>query len=199
MAIRAVLFDLGGVLAHETDQVTALADTLGLDLEAVRASYWQYRTDYDWGRSTDVQYWSAVAGRTLDERRATQLASEDSARWMRIRPAARAILADLRDAGVPRFVLSNAQAPIQAAIDAAEWRHLVDGRFISGQLRLAKPGVAIYRHVEDALELSGAELAFIDDRPANLEVPVELGWQTHLWRDDADTRDWLVGLGLLPA
>lgn len=195
--VKAVIFDLGGVLAHETDQVASGAAAFGLDEETLREAYWGHRPDYDWGRSSDVVYWSALAGRTLTEDEALERAVDDSRRWVQIRPTARAILADLKTAGVARFVLSNAPAPMQLAIDESDWRELVDGRFVSGQLKMAKPDAGIYRHVEETLGLSGPELAFIDDRPDNLDVPTELGWQTRLWRDDTDTRDWLVELGLL--
>lgn len=197
--VRAVIFDLGGVLVPETDQIAAHAAALGMPEEQMRVAYWNDRHAYDSGLSTDAQYWTGVAGRPVDDEEAQRLAGDDSTRWMRIRPAARAILAELKEAGVPRFILSNAPAALQPTLDAAEWRHLVDGRFVSGHLVMAKPDEAIYRHVEDELGLHAAELAFVDDKPENLVAPERLGWQTHLWTSDGATRAWLVDLGLLQA
>ena len=45
--------------------------------------------------------------------------------------------------------------------------------------------------------LEGREIAFVDDRLPNVEAAAELGWQAHHWVSDADTRVWLVGLGVI--
>ena len=123
------------------------------------------------------------------------------ARWSprpTIRPEAAQLLREVRAAGTPLWVLSNAPALIGPAIDAAGWRSQVSGRFVSGELGLLKPDGAIYAHVERELGLAGSELAFIDDRPANLAAAEARGWATHRYVDDADTRAWLVELGVLP-
>ena len=40
--------------------------------------------------------------------------------------------------------------------------------------------------------LAPAEIAFIDDRMPNVDGAAALGWQAHLWVDDADSLAWLA-------
>ena len=192
-----VVFDLGDVLVTRTDQVAQVAALTGAPVE--HAHYWAPRAAYDAGCS-DHEYWSKVVevfGSPMSPDLAAALGRADAGMWAVIRPAARAILADLNTAGVSVHILSNAPASMGPAIDRAPWRALIGERFISGELGLVKPHPAIYDHVEAALGLPPSALAFIDDRPDNLEVPASRGWTTHLWASDADTRVWLETLGLL--
>ena len=62
---------------------------------------------------------------------------------------------------------------------------------------VTKPDPAVYFRVQEVVDLEPAELAFIDDRPANVYGARQAGWEAHLFVDDADTRAWLVGLGVL--
>lgn len=195
--MKALVFDLGGPLATESDQIPSAVERLQADREHLQRLYWEHRHDYDAGISSDGVYWSTLAGRELEPELAAELGRLDATAWARIRPQARQILADVHATGFPLWVLSNAPVPIEAAIDASDWRELVSGRFVSGVLRMVKPDEAIYAHVEQALDLPGDELAFIDDKPENLAAARRRGWTTHLWVDDADTRRWLVALGVL--
>ena len=47
------------------------------------------------------------------------------------------------------------------------------------------------------LELEPGEIAFIDDKQANVDGALAVGWHAHLWVSDADTRAWLETLGVL--
>ncbi|MFC6358787.1 HAD family phosphatase [Luteococcus peritonei] len=196
--MRALVFDLGGPLVTETHQLPPVVAGLGAQPPAGHQAYWETRLGYDAGTTSEVDYWSGVAGRPVEQAEAEELGRQDAAYWTSIRPEAEQLLREVRATGTPLWVLSNAPALIEPAIDAAGWRSQVSGRFVSGVLGLLKPDEAIYAHVEQELGLPGSELAFIDDRPANLDAAAAHGWTTHLYVDDADTRAWLVELGVLP-
>lgn len=194
-----VVFDLGGVLASETTHVADAAARLGVAPEDLSGAYWQHRLSYDQGAS-DLEYWNAVAGVVgvgVDAALAEELGRHDARLWGQLRPAAERLLADVSVAGHPVWLLTSAPVAMATAIDSAPWRHHIAGRVVSGELGVAKPDPTIYERVEEVTGAHGADLAFVDDKPQNLEVPAARGWRTRLWIDDADTRDWLLELDVL--
>ncbi len=69
--------------------------------------------------------------------------------------------------------------------------------YVSALIGSAKPKRAIYDHAAADLGVPPAAIAFVDDRPENVEGALAAGWTAHLWQDDADTRAWLTELGVL--
>ena len=194
-----VVFDLGGVLASESSHLADAAALLNVEPDALRQAYWDGRLAYDSGAS-DLEYWSAVgaaAGVDVDEEMAGRLAAQDSGLWVQLRPEAEQIVADVAAAGHPVWILTSSPSVMAEAIDASSWRPYLAGRVVSGLVGSVKPEPEIYRAVEELSGSEGSELAFIDDKQPNLDAAAERGWRTHLWRDDADTRAWLVELGVL--
>lgn len=49
----------------------------------------------------------------------------------------------------------------------------------------------------EVLACAPEEIAFVDDLPANVVAARRAGWQASVWTSDADTRAWLVDLGVL--
>lgn len=197
--IQAVVFDLGEVLASPPSLLPGHAARLGVEESALRAHYWDGRPDYDAG-SSDADYWGPLLERLGVD--ATQELIDETARydascWSELRSTARQLLRDVRGAGTTVAILSNAPVAMKVAADTAPWREDVHHLFISGTLGFVKPDHDIYRHVERKLGLEGREIAFVDDRLPNVEAAAELGWQAHHWVSDADTRVWLVGLGVI--
>lgn len=90
------------------------------------------------------------------------------------------LLRALRKRGVPVFALSNfgrenfplseRQFPFLAEFDR---------RYISGEMRMAKPDPAIYAAVEADCGLAPGALFFTDDREDNIAAAAARGWQTH--------------------
>ena len=197
--IKAVIFDLGEVLSSPPSLLPTLAERLGTTEEWLAANYWIGRDAYDAGDSTE-QYWgrlAAAAGVPGQKELFDELALLDASIWSELRPAARQLLRDCREAGVTVAILSNAPHAMQAIADEADWRHYLDRLFISATLGLMKPDPAIYGAVAEQLDLPGRRIAFIDDKQTNVDGALAAGWEAHLWVDDADTRAWLVGLDVL--
>lgn len=199
--IKAVVFDLGEVLASPPSLLPELASRIGTSVEELREHYWAGRADYDAGRP-EHEYWGALLdalGKPWDEEIVADLALLDASVWSQLRPTAWQLLRDCRSAGVTVAILSNSAHAMQRVAGRSRWRADVDHLFISATLGLMKPDPEIYRVVAVELALEPSQLAFVDDKPANVEAARELGWNGHVWLDDENTRVWLQGLGVLPA
>jgi len=115
-------------------------------------------------------------------------------------PLTARLLRTLRAKGIPVFALSNFGV---GTLKLAEQRYPVltefDQRFISGELRLAKPDPAIYAHLEAETGVDAEGLLFIDDRADNIDAAKARGWQGHLFEAPEGLAKRLVAEGLLTA
>ena len=198
--IRAVVFDLGEVLASGEGVTSEPAKLLGVPEEDFASLYWAGRDEYDAGAS-DREYWEPILvglGKPAAVETIQQLAKLDADLWLQMRPAARRLLADVRAAGLGVAVLSNAPFNIDVGLVNADFAHEADHWFISAAMGVGKPDRRAFPRVAEVLELEPYEIAFIDDRQINVEAAERVGWVTHLWTSDAETRAWLVSLGVLP-
>ncbi|MEZ5130099.1 MAG: hypothetical protein R2703_16755, partial [Micropruina glycogenica] len=95
--IRAVVFDLGQVLASPPDIHSHPAGLLGVATDDFAAGYWTGRQAYDEGGS-DADYWGPLLsglGLAPDAESVALLAGTDATIWTRIRPEAERLLADV--------------------------------------------------------------------------------------------------------
>ena len=197
--IKAVVFDLGEVLASPPSLLPKLAEYMGTTADRLAAHYWTDRPAYDAGVSAG-QYWApivAATGGAGSDEFFVDLALLDATFWSELRPAAWELLRDCRTAGVTVAILSNSPHAMQRVADEAPWRPDIDHLFISATMGLVKPDPAIHTVVADELGLPGSQIAFVDDKQVNVDGARTAGWQAHLWKNDADTRAWLVRLGVL--
>ena len=110
-----------------------------------------------------------------------------------------AILRALRANGVPVFALSNFGVGTFAVAERDyDFLGEFDRRFLSGEMRMAKPDSEIYAAVEAATGLVPERLLFVDDRMDNIAAAAARGWQTHLFDGPDGWAARLVTLGLLP-
>lgn len=77
-------------------------------------------------------------------------------------------------------ILSNTNA-LHEQIILQKYRldHLVSDMFFSHQIGLAKPDVAAFEHVLNALSVAPSDVIFFDDNHANIETAKGLGMQAH--------------------
>jgi putative hydrolase of the HAD superfamily len=200
--IRSVVFDFGQVLSSPTELYTAPAARLGVDAAAFEAAYWTDRVAYDRG-GTDAAYWTPLLqslGRRATPELVRELAALDARLWVEgVRPEALQVVKDVRAAGRLVAILSNAPFSLDLAFVDAPYADAADYWFVSASMGVTKPDQPVFYRVEEVLELPPDEIAFIDDRPANVHAAREAGWQAHLFVDDADMRGWLTDLRVLPA
>ncbi|MDN5857961.1 MAG: HAD-IA family hydrolase [Pseudonocardia sp.] len=182
-----VVFDLGDVLVSSSAVLPVLAVEAGVGLDRFAAAYWPGRPGYDLGLADD-EYWAGVLT-TLDVTPAPGLVARlrdiDSGKWSVLPPASAALVTGL--AGTRLAVLSNAPAPLAAAVRAAAWTAAFDVLVFSSDLGLAKPDPAIYAAADRAYGTRPGDVVFFDDRVPNVEAARAHGWDAHVWTgpDDA--------------
>lgn len=197
--IRAVVFDLGQVLASGDGVVSEPARLLGVDEDAFAELYWRDRAAYDEGAS-DAEYWGPILtglGKPAAIETIQQLTRLDADLWLQVRPQARTLLADVRAAGVSVTILTNAPFNLDVGLLDSDLRDEADAFFVSASMGFAKPHRVVYERVSEVLDVEPHQIAFIDDRERNVAGAERAGWAAHLWVSDDDTRAWLTEIGVL--
>lgn len=108
------------------------------------------------------------------------------------------LLHALRAKGIPVFSLTN--FGIESFDYAATHYPFLlefDRKYISGHLGVIKPDPKIYEIVETDSGVAPDALLFTDDRPDNIEMAANRGWQTHLFEGPDGWAERLVASGLL--
>ncbi|MFC3892412.1 HAD-IA family hydrolase [Lentzea rhizosphaerae] len=186
--MRWIVFDFGEVISQRNPALPLMAARLGVSLEAFEAAYWD-RDAYDRGGS-DAEYWSLIGsalGLSFDSTVVREMTSLDNAGWLDDPVVDTvALIEDLASLGVPLALLSNAPVTFARLAEKVPWakhfRHLV----FSGDLGMAKPDLAIWRHVESVI--GSSDVIFFDDRASNVEGALAAGWDARLWTSAAAAR-----------
>jgi 2-haloacid dehalogenase len=205
MAIKAVVFDFGGVLIdwkREYVYRTLIPD------EAERRWFLDHVVAMDWVLQQD-------AGQTIAEGNAELIARFPEheglirsfyERWREmvggVLEEGEAIVDKLESAGVPLFGLTNWSA------ETFPWAYEqfpVLRRFreviVSGRVRVAKPDPAIFALMWTEIErhlpgIEAREVAFIDDNAHNIQAADALGWNAVHHTSAQHTEAQLRALGL---
>jgi putative hydrolase of the HAD superfamily len=190
VTVRAVVFDLGGVLTESPlDAFAEYEAEAGLPEGLIRRLN---STDPDrnaWARfernELDVEGFcaafeaeAAALGQRVDARRVlAALAGE-------LRPAMVAAVRTLRAAGLPLALLSNNVAPMERTSRLGELLALFDAVVESSVEGVRKPEPEIYRRVLERLSsaagrtIAPAECAYLDDLGINLKPARAMGMHT---------------------
>lgn len=200
VTIRAVVFDIGGVLLdwdprHLYRQLIDDADEMERFLAEVCTGAWNATLD---------------AGRSFDEACA-ELAAEHPDRadlihaWKRQAdmiagevPGTAAIVDRLAEGRVPLYLLTNMPA---AVFDERQATYRVlqrfDGAVVSGRDGVMKPTQEAFAYVAGRFGLDPAATLFIDDSPANVEAARAAGYVAHHFTSAEHLATELRSLGLL--
>lgn len=182
-----VVFDLGEVLVPSTGVLPQLASELGVDEAELGAAYWPPRKAYDRG-DPSTTYWTTVVealGRDPEPDLLARLERLDSTKWSTLPPSSAVLLDRLTGDGVRLCVLSNAPAPLAAAVRAASWSSQMEHLVFSADAGLLKPEPEIYAHADGVYGTSPGDVVFFDDRADNIEAARAHGWDAHVWVDPA--------------
>jgi len=108
------------------------------------------------------------------------------------------LVAVLRAAGVPLYLLTNMPADVYAA---RRRRYPVlrefDGAVVSGEEGVLKPSAEIFARLRDRFDLAPAETLFVDDLEANVAGARAAGFLAHRFIDPAGLEQALDAHGLL--
>lgn len=150
---------------------------------------------FERGEIDEETYWASYPEAGIDVDPATfHEVRRSGTTWL---PGMRELLAEVRDAGVTVVVASNYPHWLLEHADGM-LAGLVDEVIGSYQLGARKPDPAFYSGLLARLDAVAAEVAFVDDREANLDGAAEVGLPTVPAGPAAQVRHHLVGLGVLP-
>jgi putative hydrolase of the HAD superfamily len=164
---RALLIDLDGVLRRWDPTVASTVEqSYGLAPGALlsTAMSWDLLRPAVAGEITDAQWMSLVASRLpLDEAEANAAVAE----WRRERgsvdPDVLALIRDVRAAGLPVGLATNATDLLRADLDALGLSGEFDAVFSSWELKIHKPAPEYFVRVCAALGLEPHLVLFVDD------------------------------------
>jgi len=196
--VTAVVFDLGGVLT--TSPLAAFGDyerSAGLPEGLVarlnttnpHTNAWARFERSELDRDGFVEVFEAEARAAGHEVDATKVLD---ALHGSVRPAMVAAVRALRDAGVPRALLSNNAAPMDPATEHGALMELFDVVVESSVEGIRKPEPAIYPLTLERLSaavgrrVADDEVVYLDDLGPNLKPARDLGWRTIKVVDPAD-------------
>lgn len=189
MSIRAVIFDLGGVILRTEDQTprARLVERLGISREQMYYHVFDSPSAQQAtvGKMSAVSHWEAV-------RQALGLSPEEFPSVMEDFWAGDRLDTDLVSEIRllrPRYktaLLSNAWDNLRQALER-DWgiADAFDEMFISAELGLAKPDSRIYRLALERLNVAPPEAVFVDDFLDNVIAARQLGIHTVHFRNPA--------------
>jgi putative hydrolase of the HAD superfamily len=183
-----VIFDYGGVLCRtqpdgDRAAIEQAAGTTGGD--DFWAAYWRHRPAYDRAELATHEYWSEVLGAPPDPDRTEALHAADVASWLHPWPESLAVVDELVRSGVRVALLSNAPAGLADAVDQLQWMQRIPRRYYSSRLGATKPSATVYEQVLAELGAPPHAVAFVDDRPDNVDAATSAGMRAIHFRDPA--------------
>lgn len=196
-AIRAVLFDFGGVLATEGfhEGLFALARSQGLDPEELFqiAREAVYESGYLTGRGEESAFWELVRRRSGVRGSDAELSAECVDRF-KLRPGMLELVRRLRALGVTTAILSDQTDWLERLDAQFSFYREFDRVFNSYRLGKGKRDASLFDDAVQALGVAPAAAVFIDDDPGNVARAAERGLHALLFRDEVALRRDLAEL-----
>lgn len=193
-AIGAVAFDLMDTLVRDPYREALRAATGVDDLRALfRSRDVSAYPRFEVGAITEDEYWAVYteAGVEVDVA-AFHRVRRAGYEWL---PGMRELLVDLAGHGVTTVVASNYPHWIDELREGL-LAEVVDAVWSSHDLGVRKPDPAFYRLVADRLGRPPGEVAFLDDRPANVEAARDVGMPAAVADGAPRLRAWLRERGV---
>lgn len=201
--IKAVVFDLGGVLVDWNPRYVYREL---LDSEDEVEDFLTNVCNFSWNHDLDLgkDWETSIAELSALHPDKADLIGAYRKRWkdMLGGPIHESVdlLMELKSRKVPLYALSNWHHETFAeALDIFPFLRLFDGRIISGEVKIGKPDPAIYRLLLDTYKLNPRETLFIDDRRENVQAAWDLGINAVQFLSPRQLEQDLIGYGLIPA
>lgn len=183
--VRAVCFDLGGVLVEIANTWEEAMQAAGLECRLpgrtplIEAPLF---IEYQAGEVDEATYLRSLAAYLGLEDVGDALTAHDSI-LLREVAGVPDVVARLNEAGFVTGCLSNTNALHWAELNRPERFPGIAAlgvRLASHEIGANKPDTAAFRAFEAAAGASGPEVAFYDDHPGNVEAARRLGWRAEL-------------------
>lgn len=193
MAIEAVVFDIGGVLAVVDDAswpevwVRSWETRIGLAPGSFAAGLARHDPGGSvvTGELTEAQMRRMYAGALgLDDAQADEMMAEMwDAYCGTLDVTLRDYAASLRPAHTTAILSNSADGARREEQRRHGFEDLVDVVLYSHEIGLAKPDAAVYTYTSDRLGVRPDEIVFLDDVAENVEAARALGWHAVLHTD----------------
>ncbi|MCG6887085.1 MAG: HAD family phosphatase [Proteobacteria bacterium] len=187
-AIKAVLFDFGGVLAEEgfRNGLQALAREQGLDVYGMPRAAMQavYESGFVLGRGSAADFWALL-------RQRTGLQGDDATLSQRIldgfviRPEMISLVRQLRSAGYLTGILSDQTRWLDALDRKYHFYAAFDQIYNSCYLGKGKQDPSLFDDVSADLGLPNGAILFVDDDTGNAARARKTGMQAIVFSDQA--------------
>jgi putative hydrolase of the HAD superfamily len=187
VAIRAVIFDFGGVLCFHParELVRAAAVDCGIDPDKFAPALWRDRLSYDAGKVDAQKYWREVfesVGLPFNAARLPEFVAHEIGFWSSYDQRVLDWIGQLRSAGYRTGILSNLPRPLGENLRTVPgFLEHFDHVTFSYELLSAKPEPPIYHHAIEGAGVAAEETLFLDDRPENIAGAKDVGMQAELF------------------
>ena len=174
--IKNIVFDLGGVVfardprKFEPEFIKFFSYIMLPEMPR----FWE---EYDRGMSTYDEVITNLAEYNSCDRELAEKNLRRSILTQEEIPATKSLVEALKVAGYRLYVLSNMSLEFIEFLHTKEVYKNFEGEVVSCYEHIVKPEAEIYKILVDRYQLNEAETLFIDDRKANIEAAIELGWQ----------------------
>ena len=200
MSLRAVFFDLGGVIVRTEYQAPRqqLAEKFGMDYEDIDKIVFTGGNHSSHARATlgeitEEEHWRNVM----------RVLKRPANEYERIRDEFFAgdvidlnILSFLRSIK-PKYkvgLISNAWSGLRAYIQREKFADAFDHMIISAEVGVAKPDPKIFQFALDQLQVKASEAIFVDDVRENIEACEKLGMKSIQFKDSESALQQLKAL-----
>jgi len=180
MTIRAVFFDLGGVIVRTEFQAPRqhLAERFGMEYDDLVKLVFDSETaiQASLGLVSEDEHWAAITRRLHLPESETQAMRDEFFAGDVIDLHLLDFMRGLRKQ-VKVGLISNAWSGLRPWIASKKFEDAFDAMTISAEVRVAKPDARIYQIALEKLGVAPAEAVFLDDFPDNVEGARAVGMQ----------------------
>ena len=205
--IKAVIFDMGGVLVGREWQVIykKIARELKISEEKVREISEPLLREWDIRKIDEEAFWGEFEnkiGKRVDHKFTKDLWFRNYQDYTKDINGSWKILTELKNRGIRLVLISNTIPPhVQAHIEVGRIDRLKKLGFKifvwSCKVDVLKPNPRIYEITLKKLNLLAEACVFVDDKLANIEAAKELGMYGIHFKNPEQLREDLTKLGLL--
>ncbi len=180
--MKTMFFDWGGVVADDPgdDFLTKVLRDVGASPNQIQEIFQQYMKQFMRGEISEVEYWNELRSNYGLE--IHDSISEEFRKWSGLvaNQEVLALVDKAKDRGWQTAVLSNVIEPTYNALQEAGLYDKFDAVIASCKEGLVKPEIGIYQIALERLNVTPEESVFIDDKQANLNPAIEMGFKVIL-------------------
>lgn len=194
--IRAVIFDLDGVVRHfDPENVASIERAHGLEPGSIEAIAFA-------PHHLELVTTGRISRREWVERIGVELGNDkDAEAWgsqpFHVDEEVLGLVNELRANGIRTAILTNGTDTIPGEVASTNLTSQFETVFNSAEIGWTKPDVRAFQHVLDAMQLAPHEVFFTDDSVGKLTGAEALGMRTHHFTGVAGLREALRSAGVL--